>query len=52
MNTEHVDVPDDASDVQIAETFLHHRVLTVPVRRRHLGIVGTLSRLWPRRSAG
>jgi CBS domain-containing protein len=32
MNTEHVDVPVDASDVQVAETFLHHRVLIVPVR--------------------
>jgi CBS domain-containing protein len=31
MNTEHVDVPADASDVQVAETFLHHRVLIVPV---------------------
>ncbi len=31
MNTEHVDVPPDYSDVQIAETFLHHRVLVVPV---------------------
>jgi CBS domain-containing protein len=31
MNTEHVDVPTEASDVQVAETFLHHRVLIVPV---------------------
>jgi CBS domain-containing protein len=31
MNTEHVEVPSDASDVQVAETFLHHRVLIVPV---------------------
>jgi CBS domain-containing protein len=31
MNTEHVDVPPDFSDLQIAETFLHHRVLVVPV---------------------
>ncbi|MFA9269795.1 MAG: HPP family protein [Baekduiaceae bacterium] len=31
MNTEHVDVPEDASDTQIAETFLHHRVLLLPV---------------------
>jgi CBS domain-containing protein len=34
MNTEHVDVPVDASDVQVAETFLHHRVLIVPVIER------------------
>jgi CBS domain-containing protein len=31
MNTEHVDVGPDFSDVQIAETFLHHRVLVIPV---------------------
>ncbi len=31
MNTEHVDVAPDYSDVQLAETFLHHRVLIVPV---------------------
>jgi CBS domain-containing protein len=30
-NTEHVEVPPTFSDVQIAETFLHHRVLIVPV---------------------
>jgi CBS domain-containing protein len=34
MNTEHIDVPADASDVQVAETFLHHRVLIVPVTDR------------------
>ena len=31
MNTEHVEVSSDASDVQVAETFLHHRVLIIPV---------------------
>lgn len=31
MNTEHVDVDPDASDTQVAEIFLHHRVLVVPV---------------------
>lgn len=31
MNTEHVDVGPDYSDLQIAETFIHHRVLIVPV---------------------
>ncbi len=31
MNTEHIDVPRDASGAQIAETFLHHRVLILPV---------------------
>lgn len=31
MNTEHVEVGTDFSDAQVAETFLHHRVLIVPV---------------------
>lgn len=41
MNTEHVDVGPDYSDVQLAETFMHHRVLIVPVadQGRVAGIV-------------
>lgn len=31
MNTDHVDVPPTASDLELAETFLHHRVLILPV---------------------
>ena len=31
MNTEHVDVPPDFADMQLAEIFLHHRVLIIPV---------------------
>jgi CBS domain-containing protein len=31
MNTEHIDVATDFSDAQVAEIFLHHRVLVVPV---------------------
>lgn len=31
MTTEHVDVAADFSDAQLAEIFLHHRVLIVPV---------------------
>ena len=31
MNTEHVEVSADHSDVQLAETFMHHRVLIIPV---------------------
>ena len=31
MNTEHVDVRPDFADTQVAEIFLHHRVLIVPV---------------------
>jgi CBS-domain-containing membrane protein len=30
-NTEHVDVGTDFSDAEVAEIFLHHRVLLVPV---------------------
>jgi CBS domain-containing protein len=40
-NTEHVDVSPDYSDVQLAETFLHHRVLIVPVTedKRVVGVI-------------
>jgi CBS domain-containing protein len=31
MHTEHVEVGPDFSDTQVADTFLHHRVLIVPV---------------------
>jgi CBS domain-containing protein len=31
MHTEHIDVGTDFSDAQLAETFLHHRVLIIPV---------------------
>jgi CBS domain-containing protein len=30
-HTEHIDVGSDFSDAQLAETFLHHRVLIIPV---------------------
>lgn len=30
-NREHVDVEPDASDIEVAEIFLHHRVLILPV---------------------
>jgi CBS domain-containing protein len=33
MNTEHIDVSGEFSDAQVAETFLHHRVLIVPVKQ-------------------
>lgn len=41
MNTEHVDVSPDFSDTHIAEVFLHHRVLVVPVvdDRRVVGLI-------------
>lgn len=31
MNREHIDVGPDYADVQLAEIFLHHRVLVVPI---------------------
>jgi CBS-domain-containing membrane protein len=41
MNTEHIDVGRDASDFQLAETFMHHRVLIIPIveNGRVLGVV-------------
>lgn len=41
MNTEHVDVGPDYADTQVAEIFLHHRVLIVPVidATRVVGII-------------
>jgi CBS domain-containing protein len=43
MHTEHVDVTEEFSDVEVAETFLHHRVLILPVtRNRH--VVGAITR--------
>ena len=31
LTTDHVNVEDDYSDTQLAEIFLHHRVLIVPI---------------------
>jgi predicted transcriptional regulator len=31
MTTDHVEAGPDPSDAQLAETFLHHRVLIVPI---------------------
>lgn len=44
MNTEHIDVDPDHSDLQIAETFLHHRVLIVPVVEDGGKVLGLISR--------
>ncbi len=41
--TEHVEVQSDASDSQIAETFLHHAVLVVPVCEEGR-VVGVITR--------
>lgn len=43
MNTEHVDVGPDFSDAQVAEIFLHHRVLLVPVAD-HGRVIGVITR--------
>ena len=41
VNTEHVDVGADYSDAEVAEIFLHHRVLVLPVTedRRVVGVI-------------
>ncbi|HEX8156959.1 MAG TPA: CBS domain-containing protein [Solirubrobacteraceae bacterium] len=31
VNTDHIDVGEDFSDTQLAEIFLHHRVLIIPI---------------------
>ena len=43
MNTEHVDLGTDFSDTGVAETFLHHRVLIVPIVADD-GVVGVIAR--------
>jgi len=43
LNREHVDLPPDASNASIAETFLHHRVLIVPIVD-HGTVVGIVRR--------
>lgn len=44
MHTEHVEVAEDYSDAEIAEIFLHHRVLLVPVLDREQRPVGVILR--------
>lgn len=41
ITSEHVDVGSDYSDAQLAETFMHHRVLIVPIvdNKRVTGVV-------------
>jgi CBS-domain-containing membrane protein len=43
MNTEHVHVDPDFSDLSVAEIFLHHRVLLVPVAD-HGRLIGVITR--------
>ena len=44
LNTERVDVGPDFSDVGLAEIFLHHRVLIVPVTSPERRVVGLITR--------
>jgi CBS domain-containing protein len=44
MNTEHVEVGTDFSDAQVAETFLHHRVLILPVIDDDGRVAGVITR--------
>ncbi|WP_372790868.1 HPP family protein [Paraconexibacter sp.] len=43
LTTEHVDVSTDAADAAVAEVFLHHRVLLVPITD-HGRVVGVVTR--------
>lgn len=43
-NREHVDVGEDYSDAGLAETFLHHRVLVVPVVGADGKVAGIVTR--------
>ena len=43
-NTEHIDVGEDYSDAQLAEIFLHHRVLIVPVVGPDRDVLGVITR--------
>jgi CBS domain-containing protein len=45
LNTEHIDVDaDHYSDTQVAEIFLHHRVLLIPVVDSSRHVVGVITR--------
>jgi CBS domain-containing protein len=44
MTTEHVEVGTDFSDAQVAEIFLHHRVLILPVVDDDGGVSGVITR--------
>ncbi len=44
MNSERIAVPEAYSDIQVAETFLHHRVLIVPIVDASGHPVGVITR--------
>jgi len=43
MNTDHIDAGEDFSDTQIAEIFLHHHVLIIPIVHNH-HVTGIITR--------
>lgn len=43
MTTDHVDLGSDASDVAVAETFLHHRVAIIPITKNGQ-VIGVVAR--------
>jgi CBS-domain-containing membrane protein len=43
-NTEHIAAGPDPSDAQLAETFLHHRVLIIPILDESGGVRGVVTR--------
>jgi CBS-domain-containing membrane protein len=43
MTTDHVEIGTDASDAELAEIFLHHRVLVVPIVE-DAGVAGIVTR--------
>jgi CBS domain-containing protein len=43
-NREHIDVGEDYSDAHVAETFLHHRVLVIPVVESDRSVKGVITR--------
>ena len=43
MNAEHVDVGPEYSDIGLAEIFIHHRVLIIPVTE-HKRVIGVITR--------
>ncbi len=44
LNTDHIEVEDDYSDLQIAEIFLHHRALLIPVLEAGRRVAGVITR--------
>jgi CBS domain-containing protein len=43
-NTEHIDVGESFSDIQLAEIFIHHRVLIIPIVSSDRVVQGVITR--------